>query len=203
MLHIPLDRGRASCYDGRAEQRCDAQVHLCSLHFFREVSAMSKYSKEDIIRMAREGRRGVHPHAVHRHLRPAQETWRFTASQIGKAVNGQVMIDGSSIEGFTRIQESDQYLRPRPGFLHTILPWRPQHGKVARLICDVYNPDGTPFVGDPRVRAEKGASARGGHGLFLQRRPRVRVLPLPDGREGARRPRMTADEAGYLRPWAA
>ena len=59
------------------------------------------------------------------------------------------MIDGSSIEGFTRIQESDQYLRPDLDSF-TILPWRPQHGKVARLICDVYNPDGTPFVGDPR-----------------------------------------------------
>ncbi len=59
------------------------------------------------------------------------------------------MIDGSSIEGFVRIQESDQCLYPDLDTF-AILPWRPQYDKVARLICDVYNPDGTPFIGDPR-----------------------------------------------------
>jgi len=73
----------------------------------------------------------------------------ITASQIEKAVNNQIMLDGSSIEGFVRINESDQYLYPDLDS-YTVFPWRPQHGKVARLICDVYNPDGTAFVGDPR-----------------------------------------------------
>ena len=59
------------------------------------------------------------------------------------------MFDGSSIEGFVRIDESDQYLYPDLKSFR-IFPWRPQHGKVARLICDVHNPDGSPFVGDPR-----------------------------------------------------
>ena len=73
----------------------------------------------------------------------------ITASQIEKAVNNQIMLDGSSIEGFVRINESDQYLYPDLNSF-AIFPWRPAQGKVARLICDVYNPDGTPFVGDPR-----------------------------------------------------
>jgi glutamine synthetase len=73
----------------------------------------------------------------------------ITASQIEKAVNNECMIDGSSIEGFVRINESDQYLRPDLSSF-VVFPWRPQQGKVARLICDVYNPDGTAFVGDPR-----------------------------------------------------
>ena len=73
----------------------------------------------------------------------------ITASQIEKAVNNQIMFDGSSIEGFVRIDESDQYLYPDLNSF-VVFPWRPSHGKVARLICDVYNPDGTPFVGDPR-----------------------------------------------------
>ena len=73
----------------------------------------------------------------------------ITASQIEKAVNNQIMFDGSSIEGFVRIDESDQYLYPDLNSF-VIFPWRPSHGKVARLICDVHNPDGTPFVGDPR-----------------------------------------------------
>ncbi len=60
-----------------------------------------------------------------------------------------MMFDGSSIEGFVRIEESDMYLYPD---LSTwmIFPWESEHGKVARLICDIYNPDGTPFAGDPR-----------------------------------------------------
>ena len=78
----------------------------------------------------------------------------ITASQIEKAVNNQIMFDGSSIEGFVRIDESDQYLYPDLDSF-AIFPWRPSHGKVARLICDVYNPDGTPFVGDPRYVLKK------------------------------------------------
>ena len=109
---------------------------------------MSKYSKEDIIRMAREGDVEF-IRMQFTDIFGQLKNVAITVSQIEKAVNGQVMIDGSSIEGFTRIQESDQYLHPDLDSF-TILPWRPQHGKVARLICDVYNPDGTPFVGDPR-----------------------------------------------------
>ncbi|WP_408732844.1 glutamine synthetase beta-grasp domain-containing protein [Clostridium butyricum] len=60
-----------------------------------------------------------------------------------------MMFDGSSIDGFVRIEESDMYLRPNLDTF-VIFPWRPQQGKVARLICDIYRPDGTPFEGDPR-----------------------------------------------------
>ena len=59
------------------------------------------------------------------------------------------MFDGSSIEGFARIEESDMYLRPDLDTFE-ILPWRPGVDSVARLICDVYDPEGNPFVGDPR-----------------------------------------------------
>lgn len=70
-------------------------------------------------------------------------------SQLKKVLDNKMMFDGSSIEGFVRIEESDMYLYPD---LTTwlIFPWENQHGKVARLICDIYNPDGTPFAGDPR-----------------------------------------------------
>lgn len=70
-------------------------------------------------------------------------------SQLGKVIDNQMMFDGSSIEGFVRIEESDMYLYPD---LSTwmIFPWEAEHGKVARLICDIYNHDGTPFAGDPR-----------------------------------------------------
>ena len=70
-------------------------------------------------------------------------------SQLDKVLDNKMMFDGSSIEGFVRIEESDMYLYPD---LSTwmIYPWESDHGKVARLICDIYNPDGTPFAGDPR-----------------------------------------------------
>lgn len=73
----------------------------------------------------------------------------ITASQLEKALDNKCMFDGSSIEGFVRIEESDMYLHPDPDTL-AIFPWRPQQGKVARLICDVYRPGGEPFEGDPR-----------------------------------------------------
>jgi glutamine synthetase len=69
--------------------------------------------------------------------------------QLPKALDDNIMFDGSSIEGFVRIEESDMYLVPdRTTWL--IFPWDSSQGKVARLICDVYMPDGTPFAGDPR-----------------------------------------------------
>lgn len=77
-------------------------------------------------------------------------------SQLKKVLDNELMFDGSSIEGFVRIEESDMYLRPD---LDTwlIFPWETTEGagKIARLICDVYNPDGTPFAGDPRSNLKR------------------------------------------------
>jgi glutamine synthetase len=71
-------------------------------------------------------------------------------SQIEKALDGKIMFDGSSIEGFVRINESDMYLKPDYDSF-VVLPWREKDGSnAARIICDVYKPDGTPFVGCPR-----------------------------------------------------
>lgn len=70
-------------------------------------------------------------------------------SQLEKALNNQMMFDGSSIEGFTRIEESDMYLYPDLSTWQ-LLPSNLEYGSVARLVCDVHHPDGTPFAGDPR-----------------------------------------------------
>ncbi|HEU4641994.1 MAG TPA: type I glutamate--ammonia ligase [Gemmatimonadaceae bacterium] len=71
------------------------------------------------------------------------------ASQFEKALDGDIMFDGSSIEGFVRIEESDMLLAPDLGTFH-IFPWGDPENRVARLICDINQPDGTPFPGDPR-----------------------------------------------------
>lgn len=106
------------------------------------------YSKEDIIRIVKEEKiEFIRMQFVD--IFGQLKNVAITASQLEKALNNQIMFDGSSIEGFTRINESDQRLYPDLDSF-AILPWHSVHGKVARLICDVYNTDGTPFVGDPR-----------------------------------------------------
>lgn len=71
-------------------------------------------------------------------------------SQFEKALDGQILFDGSSIEGFSRIEESDMILIPDFRTFR-IFPWDETYGKVARLICDVKNPDGSEFAGCPRT----------------------------------------------------
>ncbi|WP_164667268.1 type I glutamate--ammonia ligase [Virgibacillus doumboii] len=75
-------------------------------------------------------------------------------SQLEKALDNKIMFDGSSIEGFVRIEESDMYLYPDLDTF-SVFPWTSEKGKVARFICDIYNPDGTPFEGCPRYNLKR------------------------------------------------
>lgn len=75
-------------------------------------------------------------------------------SQLDKVLDNKMMFDGSSIEGFVRIEESDMYLYPDVS-TWMIFPWESDKGKVARLICDVYGTDGKPFAGDPRSNLKR------------------------------------------------
>ncbi|WP_161821437.1 type I glutamate--ammonia ligase [Sporotomaculum syntrophicum] len=72
-----------------------------------------------------------------------------TPDELEDAMEGNLLFDGSSIDGYARINESDQCLVPDPDTFQC-MPWRPTEKGVARMICDVYNPDGTPFEGCPR-----------------------------------------------------
>ncbi|RKX53133.1 MAG: type I glutamate--ammonia ligase [Thermotoga sp.] len=76
------------------------------------------------------------------------------SDQLEEAFEKGIMFDGSSIDGFVRIDESDMYLRPDPKTF-AILPWSREDSKSARMICDVYLPNGEPFQGDPRYRLKK------------------------------------------------
>lgn len=109
---------------------------------------MSNYTKQDIIRMVEE------EDVEFIRLQFTDMFGMFknvaiTRSQLEKALDNRCIFDASSIEGFVRIEASDMYLYPDLDTF-TIFPWRPQQGKVARIICDVYRPDQTPFEGDPR-----------------------------------------------------
>lgn len=114
---------------------------------------MVKYSKEDIIKLVEQN----DVEFIRLQFTDILGTLKnvaITKSQLKKALDNQCMFDGSSIEGFVRIEESDMYLRPDLNSF-IIFPWRPQNRKVARLICDIYTPDGEPFEGDPRYRLRK------------------------------------------------
>lgn len=109
---------------------------------------MSKYTKQDIIRMVEE----EDVEFIRLQFTDMFGTLKnvaITSSQLEKALNNACMFDGSCIEGFVRQEESDMYLYPDLDTF-AIFPWRPQQGKVARIICDIYRPDKTPFLGDSR-----------------------------------------------------
>lgn len=107
-----------------------------------------KYSKEDIMAMVKqENVRFIRLQFTD--LLGIIKNVEIPAGQLTKALNNLMMFDGSSIEGFVRIEESDMYLYPD---LNTwvVFPWTSEKGKVARLICDIYDSSGVPFDGDPR-----------------------------------------------------
>ncbi|NLM78077.1 MAG: type I glutamate--ammonia ligase [Ruminococcaceae bacterium] len=109
---------------------------------------MARYTKADIIRMVEEQDvRFIRLQFTD--IFGIVKNVAITPSQLDKALANECMFDGSSIEGFARIEESDMKLYPDLDTF-VVFPWRPQQGKVARLICDVYTTDGKPFAGDPR-----------------------------------------------------
>jgi len=105
------------------------------------------YTKEDIKRITKEQNvRFIRLQFTD--LLGAVKNVEIPVSQLDKALDNKMMFDGSSIEGYVRIEESDMYLYPD---LDTwvVFPWVTED-RIARLICDIYMPDGTPFAGDPR-----------------------------------------------------
>lgn len=109
---------------------------------------MAKFTRENIIQIAKdENVRFIRLQFTD--LLGVIKNVEIPIGQLEKALDNKMMFDGSSIEGFVRIEESDMLLYPD---LDTwvVFPWTSEKGKVARLICDIYNPDGTPFEGDPR-----------------------------------------------------
>jgi glutamine synthetase len=82
------------------------------------------------------------------------KSFQITPSELEEGIDEGMGFDGSSIEGFARIHESDMIARPDLTTFQ-MLPWRPAEKPVARMFCDILNPDGTPYVGDPRYALKR------------------------------------------------
>ncbi len=109
---------------------------------------MAKYGRDDILRIVKEN----DVKFIRLQFTDIFGTLKnvtITPSQLPKALDNDCMFDGSSIEGFVRIEESDMYLHPDLDTF-VVFPWDTKNGRIARLICDIYLPGGEPFTGDPR-----------------------------------------------------
>jgi len=115
---------------------------------------------------------------------------------LGDALKEGIWFDGSSIEGFTRIAESDMYLKPDPS-TYAILPWEPEDKKVARLICDIYTPDGKPFEGDPRYILKKAIKEAEDMGFTFNVGPELEFFLFKPNEDGKIKP-IPHDSASYF-----
>lgn len=191
---------------------------------------MSKYTKQDIMKMVEE----EDIEFIRLQFTDIFGTMKnvaITASQLEKALDNKCMFDGSSIEGFVRIDESDMYLYPdlntftifpcravlgevtslRTAYMQAPYgsspkdagayagaePLRPVNGKVARLICEVYRPNGTPFEGDPRYVLRKVLMEAADMGYRFDVGPECEFFLFHTDDEG-RPTTITHEKAGYF-----
>ena len=156
---------------------------------------MAKYKKEDIFRMVEE-EDVEFIRLQFTDMFGMLKNVAITAGQLEKALNNRCVFDGSAIEGFVREEETDMYFHPDLDTF-TIFPWRPQQGKVARLVCDVYGPDGTPFEGDPRYILKKVLKEAEELGFYFNVGPECEFFLFHTDEEG-RPTTKTHEMAGYF-----
>lgn len=153
-------------------------------------------TKDDVIRLAEENNVGF-IRLQFTDIMGVPKNVSITREQLGKALDGELMFDGSSIEGFARIEESDMYLKPDPNTF-MIFPWTlGEEMSIGRLICDVYNPDNTPFVGCPRYALKRALNRAAEHGFSMNVGPEAEFFLFLKDEEG--KPTLkTHDRAGYF-----
>lgn len=153
------------------------------------------YTKEEILAIAKEkGVRFVRLQFTD--IFGVMKNVAIGSDQLEKALDGELMFDGSSIDGFVRIEESDMYLKPDFNSW-AILPWSHKDNYTARLICDIYTPDGEPFEGDPRYILRRALDEAKAMGYTMNVGPEAEFFLFQTDSEG--NPTLkTHDKAGYF-----
>lgn len=118
------------------------------------------------------------------------------ADELPRAFERGVTFDGSAVRGFMHVDRSDLLLFPDPATL-TVLPWRPQQGRVARFFCNICYPDGTPFDGNGRYLLIEAVEKARRMGLSCKVGAECEFY-LFETDERGKPTRITQDEAGYL-----
>ncbi len=156
---------------------------------------MNNYTREDIIRMVRD------EDVEFIRLQFTDILGNFknvavTVSQLEKALDNQCSFDASAVEGLANAGEADLYLHPDYNTF-AIFPWRPQQGKVARLICDLHYADGTPFPADPRYILKQALAEAKQQGLWFEVGPECEFFLFHCDENGLPTT-LTHEQAGYF-----
>ncbi|MGO9480858.1 MAG: type I glutamate--ammonia ligase [Candidatus Kryptoniota bacterium] len=117
--------------------------------------------------------------------------------ELEAALNHGIWFDGSSIEGFARIAESDMYLIPDISTF-AVLPWMTGNEATGRLICDVYTPDSQPFIGDPRAVLKRVMAEAEKMGFIYNTGPELEFFVLKPSADGGLLPPRPQDSASYF-----
>lgn len=156
---------------------------------------MEKYTRQAVLRMAEE-EDVEFIRLQFTDLFGALKNIAIPSSKLEKAMDYQCVIDASSMGGFIRSEEEDLYLHPDLSTF-TILPWRPQQGKVARFICDVYQKDGTPYEESPRFILNKVVAKAAEKGYLFMVNPECEFFLFHTDDNGMPTT-MTHERAGYM-----
>ena len=143
---------------------------------------MAKYTKEAILQMAEE-EDVEFIRLQFTDMFGMMKNMAITAGQLEKVLNNQCVFDGSSFEGFVTIEEADMFLHPDLDTF-AILPWRPQQGKVARLICDVYDREGNLYAKSSRTILQKVISEAKAMGYEFEISPECEFFLFHTDEEG-------------------
>lgn len=156
---------------------------------------MKKYTKEDIFRLVQD----EDVEFIRMQFTDIFGNFKnnaVTSSQLQKALDGKCRFDGSMIEGFADVEAPDLYLRPDRSTLD-IFPWRPQQGKVARMICDLYDAEGNPYEGDSRYVLRRAVKEAADLGYTFHVGPECEFF-LFHTDENALPTTVTHEQAGYF-----
>lgn len=156
---------------------------------------MSRYSREDVCRLTNEND-VTFIRLQFTDIAGTMKNVAITKGQLKKALNNQCIFDGSSLDGFARDAEADMCLHPDCDTF-TVLPWRPAHDGVARLICDIYSPDGQPYDGDPRQILQREVRKAADRGMEFYVGPECEFF-LFDMDDYGKPTTQTRDTAGYF-----